>query len=597
MSFTKVLSTLFLFCLLSSPLLAQNELSLDALGKLRPNATKTERKKTEQKPQISSITIEGNKNISTEKIKQELTFQTGDEFANYKLNRNVKNIQKMGYFSKVDGIHYEDTKGVHISFSVKENPILEEVIITGNTLYTTEELLADSLSETGEIYNIQHTRKDIKLIEKKYHENGYVYAKVYRIANPDKNSNALTFYLGEGVIESITITGNHKTQSYVIERELDFEEGAIINQETLKKNIRRIYNLGYFKNVNPKLLPGSTTTSHKIVLDIDERESTGSFSVGGGFSPTTGFSLFSDLNWDNVNGTGQLLMLKGSFGLGGDSQSRQNTYQFKYHNPWAWDKRRSFTFRTWLTEGRSFSPLGNSSDFIQQIRRGLDVEFGIPHSYELRSSHKLKYESVTLPEDEDDNIKAENYSIYSYTYGLGHDTRDYRLNPRKGHYHSGSIEQAFKFRKTAIDFTKLHLTLRQFIPTFKKQTIALRTQFRYLRSPEVSRERVFRTEYYYVGGSTTVRGYDDLNPFGIGNKSVVSNLEYRFLFTDNFQTILFIDAGQASLNSDVLNLSTYKIGKGVGLRLNVPPLGPIRLDLGITETGESRVHFNIGHTF
>ena len=100
-----------------------------------------------------------------------------------------------------------------------------------------------------------------------------------------------------------------------------------------------------------------------------------------------------------------------------------------------------------------------------------------------------------------------------------------------------------------------------------------------------------------MGGGSTVRGYDDLFPFSYGNKRVLSSIEYRFLFTPIFQLVLFTDAGSASLNADVFHLSTWKVGKGVGIRLNVPPVGPIRLDLGIDEEGVSRIHFSMGHSF
>ena len=62
------------------------------------------------------------------------------------------------------------------------------------------------------------------------------------------------------------------------------------------------------------------------------------------------------------------------------------------------------------------------------------------------------------------------------------------------------------------------------------------------------------TEYYFVGGPNTVRGYDEYpNSFAFGKNQLVGNLEYRFLLSDIFQFLLFIDAGWASsIGSNVL---------------------------------------------
>ena len=127
---------------------------------------------------------------------------------------------------------------------------------------------------------------------------------------------------------------------------------------------------------------------------------------------------------------------------------------------------------------------------------------------------------------------------------------------------------------------------------------AIRGDFGVILSSELHKTEFFRSQWYYVGGGTTVRGYSDLSPFAVGDTQLITSLEYRFLFTRTFQTILFVDAGHATSSTrDIFNIKSYKVGKGIGVRLNIPPLGPIRLDFGIDEIGESRIHFNIGHAF
>ena len=82
---------------------------------------------------------------------------------------------------------------------------------------------------------------------------------------------------------------------------------------------------------------------------------------------------------------------------------------------------------------------------------------------------------------------------------------------------------------------------------------------------------VLLAQSYYIGGSRTVRGYQDNDPFGRGNKQVLASLEYRF--NDNKSIFLLLaDAGYATYikndedeweAKDFRDLSNYKIGKGV----------------------------------
>ena len=154
-----------------------------------------------------------------------------------------------------------------------------------------------------------------------------------------------------------------------------------------------------------------------------------------------------------------------------------------------------------MTDGNmsSINPLGGNLTIQDETRRGFDVAIGIPHTYDFRTSHAVKYESVSL------NDLYREFSIYSYKFGVSYDTRDLRMNPREGMFHTATVEQALKFRHSALMFTEFELGLKRFIPTFKKQTIALRSDFGYLTSPQISDTDIFNSEWYYVGGGSTVR--------------------------------------------------------------------------------------------
>ena len=89
-------------------------------------------------------------------------------------------------------------------------------------------------------------------------------------------------------IERINVRGNTRTRDYVIRREFDVGEGDAYNKVLVDRAERRLNNLGYFKRVRITNEPGSAPD--RVVVNIDvEDQSTGAFSVSGGYSTADGF--------------------------------------------------------------------------------------------------------------------------------------------------------------------------------------------------------------------------------------------------------------------------------------------------------------------
>ena len=462
-----------------------------------------------------------------------------------------------------------------------ENPVLQQIKFIGNESINAEDLTSNLTSKVDELFNYNKTREDISKIEAKYKDEGFILSKVNKVDLPTLSNPTLTFFIQESEINAISVTGNTKTKDYVILRELDLEKGQKINEIELRKNLGRVYNLNYFSEVIPDLQPSiSTKNVYDLIISVEEK-STDSVNFGGGWGQRSGGFLYSDLNINNFLGTGQLIALRGQWG--NDLQ----TYQFKYHNPWMFGKRKSFTYRAWNTRGNFGFNNTVSTGYRPETRYGMDAAVGLPHSYELRSNHKVKIEDVYISNSSVSN--EENYSIQSYAYSMSYDTRDVSFNPLNGRYYLATIENGFKLKANSLLFTKYDVQLSHFFQTFEKQTIATRLILGRING------NIEETEYYYIGGPNTVRGYVEYpNSFGFGKSQLLANVEYRFLISDMFQFLFFVDAGWASNLGD--DITTGKIGKGFGIRIN-SPLGPIRIDLGIDELGERRTHLNIGHVF
>ena len=533
---------------------------------------------------ISKIRIRGNKIVSEDVIRNELIIRVGEAHNPIKLNRSIKNIQSTGLFAQVRSQVKSTDSGKIITFIVKENPLLSKVLFRGNTLFTEDELKAAILSKEGELIDISSIRRDIKAIESLYKEQGYFLARVTSVDKPLSSKDPLLFKISEGILEEVIITGNTRTQEHVILREMDLKVGQAINEKTLKKDIQKIFNLNYFGKLNPNFQDGDKEGGYKLSLEVEEK-STGTFNFGGGYGRSSGFFMYSDLYVDNLFGTGQLVALRGQFG-------RSNTYQFKYFNPWMWEDRKSLSFRLWYTTGQvGFSNVFDSG-FRAETRHGFDLAIGIPFSYEWRSIHKIRNEDIYIPVDTAQATNEQDYSIRSYSFTLSYDSRDFRMNPREGQYHTFSVEKGFKLKANSLEFMQVDANMNWFNEVRKNQVLALRLMAGQKLGDLLTKE----SELYYVGGSNTVRGYPDFpDSFGRGSARLIGNAEYRFIFNDVFTALLFVDAGWASASKDT-GAAISKIGKGFGARI-MSPLGPIRLDFGIDENTEMIIHFNIGHVF
>jgi outer membrane protein insertion porin family len=106
-------------------------------------------------------------------------------------------------------------------------------------------------------------------------------------------------------------------------------------------------------------------------------------------------------------------------------------------------------------------------------------------------------------------------------------------------------------------------------------------------------------EAFSLGGSNSVRGYEE-GALGAGRTFVQASVEYRFPVFSVVSGAVFFDVGSdlgsTTRAAEVLNKDGTGYGYGLGVRVQ-SPLGPIRVDYGFTEDGDSRINFGIGERF
>lgn len=172
---------------------------------------------------------------------------------------------------------------------------------------------------------------------------------------------------------------------------------------------------------------------------------------------------------------------------------------------------------------------------------------------------------------------------------LSFDTRDNQLNPTVGWNNRINFGQAIGIGNDS--YTKLGIDVRRYIPIGEKTTLAFNLQGASSLIGDIPMYSQFK-----AGGFYGVRGYRSFSDLGIGSRSLLASAEIRTPLLDtipgiqntpigeNLRLVFFGDAGYVGGNSRInrlFNRLDTAISTGIGIRANIPVLGPIRVDYGI----------------
>ena len=212
-------------------------------------------------------------------------------------------------------------KGFIITFTIEEGALYR----FGNVEVQSNIRAVDSLAlrpvlrmHRGDVYNGDAVEKTVEDVTVEITKHGYPFATVRPRGdrNPEQRTVGVIFVVDEGVrayIERINIRGNTRTRDYVIRREFDISEGDPYNRALVDRAERRIKNLNFFKTVKITNEPGSAPD--RVVINVDvEEQSTGDFSVMGGYSTADGFMGQVSVSERNLMGTGRYAKASGTFG-------------------------------------------------------------------------------------------------------------------------------------------------------------------------------------------------------------------------------------------------------------------------------------------
>ncbi len=519
----------------------------------------------------------------------------------------------------------------HVSIRVKivegKQLRIGTLTLTGNGRFSEDEIRDELGLKRRQLFTETALARGIERVQTLYSEHGYPKVEIETKdiqLSPETATIDFQLYIREGSqirIGDVKVSGLQKTKTEVVLREIPVKPDQRFDQRDIDTSYRRLRNLGYFYRINPNVLEaGKTADRINFHAQVTEAK-TGRLSGVVGYAPPdsevdaapqlTGVFEASETN---LLGTGREFNFYWKAGL-------LRIFQLSYAEPWI--------FRKPVTIGVAYGQIkqrnvdqnqlvgfpSNNSETVSE-ERSSSVSATTNFGRVFEGTMTLGYKQINVPNaglpptiatpfETQSPIAAssrdsQSYSgtKYSLTLRLTRDTRDYFLNPTRGRRDS----IAFEVSRSDFRLRKVWLSLQQYFPTWRKQTIAVELHgaaawgFESQLASE-SDIAIPPTELFYLGGATTLRGYDE--DWFSGPRRIYANIEYRYLVGPDSQIFVFTDLGTVTLIETPSVFDRLRVGYGFGARLESKG-GILRLNYGLA-AGDSllrgKIHVSLGASF
>ncbi|HSY73962.1 MAG TPA: outer membrane protein assembly factor BamA [Dongiaceae bacterium] len=497
--------------------------------------------------------------------------------------------------------------------------------------------------DVGDTFTPDGLGADSTAIEDFYGSKGYIDVqrgntlRVLRIPNVDAGTMDLEFQIDEGdksYVEKIDIQGNLKTKDNVIRRELAISPGETFDMVRVKLSKQRLEGLQYFDKVDMDPEPTDPPIAGRKNLEINvEEQNTGNFTVGAGFSSVNSLTAFAEVTQGNFDlfhppyftGGGQKMRLFIQLG------TEEQDYELEFTEPWFLNRKLALDVDLYRHQLNFESPHNIFDETRTGVRVGLTRALG--SDFLIGSvSYTLEDVGITLntpyhgyiPDPPNPPItpnapnailsQVGDHIFNRFGASLAYDTRNSSELPNHGQRTEIDPQLSIGDNNT---YAKVELKTAWYFPGLFKGHV-LEAIGRGGIAQGLTGGDVPFYDRYYLGGLYSLRGFQFRNisprepgfsgvsePIG-GDSYWFGSLEYSIPIFEkqsgpSLRFALFYDVGDVGAKSYSFS-GNFDDNWGMGLRLNIPHLGPLRLDYGIpihhdaNNNGSGQFQFGVGYT-
>ena len=619
--------------------------------------------KEETGVQVKSFTFKGNEAVETGQLKSVLATAASSKipwgpkryFSREQFEADLKRIVAFytdrGYpdarVTSFDVKLSEDQDSVDITINIAEGePVrVERIVIEGfeqlpdEHSHTFDTKLPLKIGAPVDRALLQASR-EAALDELRDHGYPYASVRVSEAPGSSERQRVITFRAEPGPLAhvgEIEISGNATVSENVIRRQLTFKPGDLFEQSKLQESQRKLYGLELFEfaNIEPvgtELKP-LTVPVRVTVTKSDHKK----VNLGVGYG--TEEKARAQIDWRHVNAFGGAQTV----GVFARYSGLDRGVRLLYKEPYFFSPRWTVGVngQYWLTREPFYSldTTGGRVTLTRQFARsgGAVLNGGRP-AMALSFTYANEHESYSLSDEllldetlRDDVIalgmdprKGEHSGQrWAFSIDASRNTTDNLLDAKRGYVASLHVEHAGGPLGGSYAYTEVTGEGRTYLKIGNVAVLAGQVRSGYIRPHGDPDARVPFFKRYFLGGSTTVRGWGRFEvaplsggglPIG-GTRFTHASIELRAPIWGQISGVAFVDAGSVwgdpSAPAIIKNDTGWRYAVGPGLRYQTP-IGPIRLDVGYqvnpiallrvdgkpaSEQRRFRFHFSIGQAF
>lgn len=468
------------------------------------------------------------------------------------------------------------SSGTGVVFHAVPKPRISQVTILGNTRL--DDLLQDGVL-ADYIYTEYCGAKGVRIVKsiiREYKRRGYSLAEADHAAF-DPATGVFTVSISEGIIDSLIIKGNEKTDKTVITREIPLSQGSYFNSEAMERGLRNLRATNLFENI--VLYVERSDNRNTVTLDVKERES-GILRLGFKLADENTPRVNLDIRDENIFGSGTE--------LGGNFLVSPRDTRLRIEH------RANRVFNTFLTYNINAyyqsqivytykdSALKNDKGFekkrtgeYKQDFAGMALAVGTQVGRFANLIAEVRYELNRIRNIENGVVTPYNEPVFALRVSANLDTQDKYPYPSQGVKLNAYYESATSFLGADVGYVKFGGEYQGYFSFAKDHTIGVGFRIGF------ADKTLPLPQHFSLGGQPQFFGMREYE--FRGRQLFTGSVEYRYflpfqLFFDTYVSARY-DLGSVWEQEEAIRFADLRHGVGLTLSLSTP-IGPADFSVG-----------------